>query len=200
MILAMPEAAFREEKTIPSQADKQGSFEELFRELYRPVFSIFAKKGCSSEDCQDLASETFLRAYKSYSDFQGKAKPLTWLHTIATNVWLNRIRDSAAAKRDGIEVAIVDDGRSEPAFHHRPHDRTISEERQRLLKLAIDKLPPKMRRCVWLRVYQDMSYRDIADLLDVNVTTAKSQVSLARARLRSLLAEHYPDLDRDLGD
>ncbi len=73
------------------------SFEELFRELYRPIVHTFAKKGCSREDSQDLASETFVRAFRSFGDFRGEAKPFTWLHTIATNVWRNRMRDAAAA-------------------------------------------------------------------------------------------------------
>lgn len=191
MMPAMPE------EVSGSELD---AFEELFRELYRPVFNIFAKKGCSHEDSQDLASETFVRAYRSFNDFRGEAKPLTWLHTIANNVWRNRMRDAAAAKRDGIEVPILEDGRTETAFQDLPRDRTVHDERRRLLKSAMVKLPPKMRRCVWLRVYQDMSYRDIAEVLDVSVASAKSQVSLAQARLRSLLAEHYPDLEEDLGD
>ncbi len=191
LILAMPQATSKEEK---------GTFEELFRELYRPVLGIFAKKGCGREECQDLTSETFLRAYKSFEDFRGEAKAFTWLHTIATNVWRNRLRDAATAKRDGIEIPVPDDGQSDPVSSDRPHDQAISAERRRLLKSAIDDLPPRMRRCVWLRVYQDMNYRDIAEVLDVNVATAKSQVSLARPRLRTLLAEHYPDLNDVLGD
>ena len=188
LILAMPEAVSREAK------DK---FEEFFREHYRLVFSIFAKRGCSREDCEDLSSETFLRAFKSVDDFRGESKASTWLHTIATNVWRNRMRDAAAAKRDGIEVAIPEDGHAEPVSRERPHEEVIGDERRRLLKSAIDDLPPQMRRCVWLRVYQDMSYRDIAEVAGMSVSTAKSQVSLARRRLRSLLTDHYPELDDD---
>ncbi len=73
MILAMPQGVPREAKE---------SFEELFRRLYRPVFGIFAKKGYSREDCQDLTSQTFLRAFKSFDDFRGEAKALTWLHRV----------------------------------------------------------------------------------------------------------------------
>ncbi len=191
LIFAMPQTM--------SKAMKD-AFEELFRELYRPVLGIFAKKGYGREECEDLTAETFLRAYRSFEGFRGGAKPLTWLHTIATNVWRNRLRDAAAAKRDGIEVPVPDDGQGDPVSSDQPQDQAIGAERRRLLKSAIDDLPPRMRRCVWLRVYQDMSYRDIAEILDVNVATAKSQVSLARPRLRSLLAERYPDLNEDLGD
>ncbi len=191
LILAMLQEVPRERKD---------SFEELFRELYGPVVNIFYKKGCSREDAQDLASETFLRAYRAFGSFRGDARSLTWLHTIADNVWRNWRRDAVAAKRDGIEVPIVEDGKPEAAFQDRPQDPTVIEERRRLLKAAIGKLPPKMQRCVWLRVYQHRNYRDIAAILGVSVGTAKSQVSLAQKRLRSLLAEHYPDLDHDLDD
>ncbi len=177
---------------------QKDTFEALFRELYGPVVNIFHKKGCSSEDAQDLASETFLRAYRAFGDFRGEAKSLTWLHTIADNVWRNWRRDAVAAKRDGVEVPIVEDGKPEKAFQNRPRDQTVVKERRRLLKAAIDKLPPKMQRCVWLRVYQNRNYRDIAAILGVTVGTAKSQVSLAQKRLRSLLAEHYPDIDVEL--
>lgn len=187
----MPPAASRE---------KKAAFEALFHEHYRPVVNLFARKGCSLEDSKDLASETFARAYGAFSGFRGEAKSSTWLHTIANNVWLNRVRDSSAAKRDGVEVPIPIDGHMEPAFQSLPRDHTIVEERRRLLKSAIDGLPTQMRRCVWLRVYQDRSYREIAEVLDVTVGTAKSQVSMAKARLRSLLAEHYPELEDDPDD
>jgi RNA polymerase sigma-70 factor, ECF subfamily len=180
--------------------DDKGIFEELFRELYRPVLGIFAKLGCSREDCEDLTEETFLRAFRSFSEFRGEAKPLTWLHTIADNVWRNRLRDRGAAKRDGVEVPIPDNGQTGAAFQERAHDQGIGAERRRLLKSAVEKLPPKMRRCVWLRVYQDMSFAEIAEVLGVSAGTAKSHFSLARSRLRPLLAEHYPELEDDLED
>jgi RNA polymerase sigma-70 factor (ECF subfamily) len=175
------------------------AFEELFRELYRPVRSFFAKRGCGSEESEDLAQETFYRAYRSFGEFRGDAKPLTWLTTIAINVWSNHQRDAAAAKRAGHEVPLPE-GRAELVDDDKPRDRAIDDERRRNLESAIEKLPKQMRRCVWLRVYQNRSFRDIADLLGVTEGTARSQMSLAKPKLRSILAEHYPDLDADLDD
>ncbi len=176
------------------------AFEGLFRELYQPVLRFLAKRGCSQEECQDLAQETFLRAWRSFDGFRGDAQPLTWLLTIATNLWRNRNRDAAAAKRAGDEEPLLDNDPPDPASGEGPLDEAIGSERRRLLKTEIDKLPPKMRRCVQLRVYQDRSYRDIAEILGVTVETAKSQVSLARSRLRSSLAEYYPELDAEQDD
>lgn len=176
---------------------REDAFEELFRELYRPVLGFFAKRGCSSEDCQELAQETFLRAFRARDDFRGDAKSSTWLFAIATNLWRNRRRDAAAAKRDAEVVPLAEDGRTDSDSEERPDKRAIEAERRRLLSTAVAELPHKMRRCVLLRVYQGWEYRDAADALGVTVETAKSQVSLAKKRLRKSLGHHYPELEED---
>lgn len=187
---------------MPRTAPSLGSdtFEGLYREFYRPVLGFFAKRGCSREECKDLAQETFLRAYKSRKGFRGDSKRLTWLLTIAVNVWRNHVRDASAAKRSGDEVPLTEERHGELASEDKPQDRAIRGEAYRLLRTAIDDLPAGMRRCVQLRVYQNMPYREIAEVLNVTAATAKSQVSYARPRLRALLAEHYPEIEADLGD
>ena len=181
-------------------ASRAGSdaFESLFRELHGPVIGFFSRRGCTPEESQDLAQDTFLRAYRSFDGFRGEAKKSTWLLTIAGNVWRNHARDAEAAKRDADEVDLPEGDRA-PAAPGKPQlEDTLDVERRRLLRTAIEELPKAMRRSVMLRVYQDMSYRDIADTLDISVKTAKSQVSRARPRLKTALAEHYPDLESRL--
>lgn len=175
-------------------------FEELFRQLYRPVLHFLARQGCSPEECNDLAQETFLRAHRSFETFRGDAKASTWLFGIALNVWRNKIRDRKAGKRAAKEVplSVVDHAPPDPGGQ--ALDATIRGERLRLLKSAVADLPPQMQRCVLLRVYQDRSFRDVAEIVGVSESTAKSQVSLARSRLRELLSEHYPDLEADLAE
>ncbi|HEX9730751.1 MAG TPA: sigma-70 family RNA polymerase sigma factor [Thermoanaerobaculia bacterium] len=174
------------------------AFERLFRELYQPVLGFFTHRGCSREEGQDLTQDTFARAFRSFDGFRSEAKPSTWVFTIALNVWRNRMRETAAGKRSGEDVPLSE---ASPESEDRPPDQVLEhDERQRLLRTAVDELPPKMRRCVWSRVYQDRSYEEIARLLGVTATTAKSQVSLATPRLRSSLAEHYPELAADPDD
>jgi len=173
---------------------RQDDLEGLFRELYKPVLVFFARRGCAPEQSQDLAQETLLRAFKGLEKFRGEAKASTWVLTIAANLWRSRFRDAKAAKRDGEEVSISHQGPDLPTSEDRPLKTTLDVERRRLLRRAIASLPPRMRHCVQLRVYQDRSYREIAEFLEVSEETAKSQVSLARAKLRSRLADHYPEL------
>lgn len=187
-------------QTVEAWRGDEGGFEELFRQLYRPVLGFFANRGCSVEECQDLAQETFLRAFKALPGFRGESKSSTWLFTIATNLWRNQMRDAAAAKRDGVEVPLAEGGGAKSEPGERPDERAIEAERLRLLRSAVADLPPKMRRCVLLRVYQGRGYRDVADVLGVTVETAKSQVSLAKRRLRENLKHHYPELEDDADD
>ncbi len=181
--------------THAASKDDEDAFEKLFREHHPRVYGFFAKKGYSHQDCENLTSETFLRAFRAFGEFRGEAKPSTWLYKIAVNLWRNRLRDRAAAKRAGVEVPIPDEGHAQSTFQEPAHDQGIRAERRRLLKAAIEELPAQMRRCVWLRVYQERSFAEIAEILDVTEGTAKSHFSRARARLQSLLAEHYPELD-----
>lgn len=176
---------------VPREA--ADSLEELFRELYRPLLGFFARRGCSGEECQDLTQETFLRAFRSFHGFRSEAKTSTWVFTIAVNVWRNRHRQAAAAKRAGEKVPLSE---VSPESEDRPPDQVLDDDQRRLLlEEAVTELPPRMRRCVRHRVYQEWSYDAIAQLLGITAATAKSQVSLARSRLRSSLAEHYPELD-----
>lgn len=183
-----------------SLSGRDNAFEELFCEFFVPIRNFFGKQGRTPEESGDLAQETFLRAYRSFDSFRGDSKRSTWLFTIAKNVWRNHLRDAEAAKRDAEEVSLRDDHRASLSTDSLLVDDAVRAERQRHLESAIRSLPPQMQRCVLLRVYQGMKFRDIAEILGVTVGTAKSQVTLAKPRLKSLLAELYPEIGARLED
>lgn len=179
---------------------KEVSFEEVFRKEYPRVRQFFIRHGCSYEESEDLTQDTFLRAHRSFGDFRFEAKPSTWIHKIAINVWRNCARDATAAKRDGKEVPLPEGGQGDPAIEGGLQDDFLVNERRQRLRQAIDELPARMRLCVQHRVYQQRSYGEIAKLVGVEATTAKSQLSLAKRKLRSRLADHYPELEEDPAD
>ncbi len=180
-----------------AQAGRDDAFEKLFREFFAPIHNFFTRLGCVPEESSDLAQETFLRAYRSFDGFRGDSKRSTWLFTIAKNVWRNHLRSAGTAKRAAAEVPLPDGDQAPAVDGPMPLEDVIQVESRELVRSAISSLPPQMRRCVSLRVYQDMKFREIAEILDVTVSTAKSQLTLAKRRLRSLLAEH-PDLGSKL--
>jgi RNA polymerase sigma-70 factor, ECF subfamily len=180
----------------------EGSFRQIFRQYYGLVFSYFNRKGFSIEESQDLAQDTFLRVHKSLSTFRREARFETWLFQITANVYRNTLRAQSTRKRDAAEVSLDEifepgNGSGEPAPRSDaaggPLDELLSEERSQVLHDALQDLPSQMRRCVLLRVDQDLKYREIADLMRVSIETVKAHLFQARQQLKGKLANYFAD-------
>jgi len=186
--------------------DREEQFHQIFRRHYRSVTFFFAHRGFDAEECRDLTQETFFRVYRGMEGFRGEAGIKTWLYTIAANIYRNEIRDRQAEKRSADEVSLeesLEQGR--PIFESRavragggsedPLHSILTDERARLLREAVDGLPPRMRRCVLLRLDRGLKYREIAVILHVTEDTVKAQLFQARQRLHRALGEHFRGLD-----
>ena len=187
---------------LPSRPpDFDHEFRRRFERLFGPVYSFFFNRGIPREEARDLTQETFLRVYQSMSGFRGEASFETWLFQIATNLWRNYVRNQHAEKRAAQEVSLesaVEDGRRLPLDRPLPGvapragalDGILAGEQRAVLRQALDDLPPRMRRCVLLRIDHDLKYREIAALLRVSIETVKSQLSQARDRLEAQVGRY----------
>lgn len=177
-------------------------FRRLFDRYFPSVLHFFLNRGIPYEDCRDLTQETFLRVYRSIGRFRGEASLQTWLFQIATNLWRNQVRHARAGKREGKELSLdgaIEQGLQVPA--HGPPDggheaagplgELLADERMQLLRRALDALPPQMRRCVLLRIDQDLKYREIAEVMQISIDTVKSQISQAKDRLERELGHYF---------
>ncbi len=194
------------------------SFRRLFNHYYRPLLVFFTRRGLSAEESQDLTQETFLRVYRGMARFRGDSSFEGWLFQIAANVWRNHLRHRSATKRSGMETPLEEIRRPEErgASHQgeslaeerdravdlalateekQPIEDVLSMERTRLLREALEELPPKMRRCVEHRLAQGLKYREIAAVMGTSIQTVKAQLSRARVRLREKLAGHFADVE-----
>ena len=174
------------------------SFRQLYRFYYRPLYYFFAKRGFSPEDCLDLTQETFLRIYRGIDSFRREAQFDTWLWTIATNVYRARFKRESASKRIHQEVPLErfenPEGSSElelPANTPLPLDESLLKERSQRLREAIEKLPDQMRKCLILRVYHDLKYREISIAMRLSIDTVKAHLFQARRRLQEDLGEYF---------
>ena len=145
--------------------------------VYRAAFAIMKNR----DDAEDIAQETFVRAYQSISRFD-EARPLfPWLYRIARILSLNRIQ--RVGKR---ETAIPDfDYLSDSSAG--PEDSVIATEERDRVRDAVRRLPEQHRRIIELSHFQECSYREIADILDVPMGTVMSRLYNARRKLRELL-------------
>ena len=182
--------------------DRERSFRLLFDQYYDVVQSFFAHRVRLAEDRLDLTQETFLRVYKGLEGYRREADFGTWVFRIAFNThlkWLRRWKGdevSLEAVTWGDEPAAGAGVGREPTFAPpTPLDDTLRRERQGRLREAIDELPRQMGRCTALRVYRDLSYREIAVAMRLSIDTVKVHLFQARKRLRERLQDGVDEID-----
>jgi RNA polymerase sigma-70 factor (ECF subfamily) len=188
---------------IQQSQNREQDFRALFQRYYPPVVRFFFNRGFQPQEAEDLTQEVLLRVYRGLEDFCFEAHFDTWIFRIVTNVWKNALRHrdtlEGKAKHLSVDRQFTSSGRGPttsvieelPDPTTDPLDQVIATERSRLLYLALAELPPRMRRCVVLRVGQDLKYQEIADLMGVSLATVKTQLRTAQKRLRPLLEHHF---------
>ena len=182
------------------------SFRLLFNRFYWPLFRFFEHRGFSTVECQDLIQETFLRVYRGVESFRGESRWEHWLFRIASNTASKAVRHRAAGKRAGQTIALEGEdvadsppaaagGSPRGAEAPIPLRQLLGKEMRELLAQAVAGLPAQMRRCVRLRVFQDLDYDEIAEILQISPSTVKVQLFKARKRLQLELGESFANSD-----
>ena len=143
---------------------------------------------------EDLAQQVFLRVWKSAKRYRPTAKFTTWLYTIVRNLVFNETR--RAWRKN--EVSFVTEDGAEPDFNEpsqlSPVDETLVNELEQQVDTSIADLPEKQRLAVLLRWRENLSYEEIADVLETSVSATKSLLFRARTQLKESLGDY---LDED---
>jgi RNA polymerase sigma-70 factor (ECF subfamily) len=139
-------------------------------------------------DAEDLVQETYVRAKQSMQKLRADSNIKGWLLTILRNIWFNQLRKRRNAPQmveikaeDGIANNIVEPSKDS-------HDLYVSKQEAEHVRTAIQKLPVDFREIILLREYEELSYLEIANVLDCPVGTVMSRLGRARAKLRVLLS------------
>ena len=164
------------------------SFEILVRRHQRTIFNLVYRLLGDYDEAAEVAQEVFLSAYKSIGQFRGDANFSTWLYRIGLNHASTRRKSLNSTQQhhvplDGTEV--IADGAVDPAksFEHK--------EIQQRVQQALNSLDPADARIILLRDLQDVSYEDVAEMLDIPVGTVKSRLHRARQALKATLAPYF---------
>lgn len=189
--------------------DRERNFRFLFDSYYCLVHRFFSKRVASPEDRLDLIQEVFLRVYRGLEGYRGDALFGTWLFRIAHNTYLKWLRraeveqtsqaalSSTVSSRGGVqhEYASRDDELLAVATEETPLEEVLRMERLQKLHEAIAELPEQMRCCTELRIYQDLSYREISVVMRRSIETVKVHLFQARKKLQQRLRESFEDID-----
>ena len=139
-------------------------------------------------EAEDLVQETYVRALPAMGRLRRDSNTKGWLFTILRNVWLNQLRKWRNGPQmiemegdDGVANSIVEPSKDS-------HDLYVSKLEAEQVRAAIEELPADFREIILLREYEDLSYQEIASVLDCPVGTVMSRLGRARAKLRVLLS------------
>lgn len=139
-------------------------------------------------DAEDLVQETYVRALNAMGSLRTHSNVKSWLFTILRNIWLNQLR----RRRTGPEMIDVgpDENIADIAVETRedPHALYVSKIDQQQVREAIKQLSVDFREIILLREYKELSYEEIAGLLNCPVGTVMSRLGRARSKLRTLLS------------
>lgn len=180
------------EVMLRAGAGDDAAFDYLVEKFRRPVISFMYRMAHNQAVAEELAQEVFLRVYRSRQTYAAEAKFTTWLYRIATNLAVNHARDTKS-ERTAPSVSL-DEPDEETGSRLDVADKGLTAEQQMLrrermsaIKQQVMDLPERQRLAVLMHKYQEMDYREIAEVLKLSESATKSLLFRAYETLREKL-------------
>jgi len=176
------------------KAGDQPAFNYLVEKYRRPLVSFMYRMARNAAVAEDLAQEVFLRVYRSRASYEASAKFTTWLYRIATNLAVNHARDTRH-ERPEVMVSLDEPDEATGMIMDLADGEMTAEQamvrRERLMGIRrkIEALPERQRLAVVMHKYQQMDYRQIAEVLKLSESATKSLLFRAYETLREQLKE-----------
>lgn len=171
-----------------SLSDDPEAFGEIVRRWDRKIFALCFGMLGREDEARDAAQETFIAAYRNLAKFRGEAKVSSWLHRIAVNQCLTTKRRAKTRAED-----FLDEEKGEEDIYFvapekgSPSRTTEDHERLTLVRRAVTSLPADLRQVVVMKEFEDMTFQEISDTLNVPLSTVKSRLYTALKQLRGKL-------------
>jgi RNA polymerase sigma-70 factor (ECF subfamily) len=157
------------------------AFDELMIRYERQIYRLCYRFTSNADDARDLAQEVFIKAFEHLAGFRKESSLKTWLYRIATNHCINQVKTNAPHF-----VEVTETMRQTQATVH--FEMEAREQREQFRQM-VRKLPPKQRAILELRIHEQLSYEEIAQMSNRSVSTIKASVFFALEKLRKLVKE-----------
>lgn len=170
------------------------AFNFLVQKYHRPIINFMYRMAHNSAVAEDLAQEVFLRVYRSRSSYEASAKFTTWLYRIATNLGMNYARDTRHERPENtmnLDQRDDETGQAPDLADRTPNveEEIVRRERLAAIRQKVEALPERQRMAVLMHKYQQMDYRQIAEVLKLSESATKSLLFRAYETLRTQLKE-----------
>lgn len=175
-----------EELVLAFQGGDVAAFDVLVTRWDRKIQGAIYRVVGSDEDARDLAQEAFLKAYRALGSFRREARFSSWLYQIALNLCRDRIR----RRRGKTFISLDESGEAERSKSPDPsaHELLETQDLASIVAREIENLPPEQREVIVLKEYQGLTFAEIADVLDVPLSTVKTRLYRGLNQLRRGLA------------
>jgi RNA polymerase sigma-70 factor (ECF subfamily) len=176
------------------KAGDDDAFNFLIDKFRRPLISFMYRMTHNSATAEELAQEVFLRMYRSRAGYTANAKLTTWMYRIATNLAVNHARDTKHERPEN--VVSIDESDEDTGLTVDVPDTSLNVEqnmlrRERLaaIRQHVQDLPERQRTAVLMHKYQNMDYKQIAEVLNLSESATKSLLFRAYETLRDKLKD-----------
>ena len=176
------------------RAGDEQAFKSLVANYQDMVYNTALGIVQNSEDAEDVAQEVFIQVYRSIDQFKGDARLSTWIYRITTTKALDHIRSRRRKKRFAFITSLFgpnDELVHEPVDFQHPGVALDRKEQAALLFRMIEQLPENQKVAFTLHKTEDLSYQEIAEVMNLSVSAVESLLFRARQNLRKLLEKHY---------
>jgi len=159
------------------QAGDRAAQRQVFDACHESVYRL-AVRMVGLQDAADVTQQAFLQAFRSIGQYRGESRFTTWLYRLAVNESLQHLRRDRRSRHVPLEREPVDSARHEQ-----------NEERKELLDKALSDIDPELRSIFLLREVEELSYREIAEALQIPAGTVGSRLNRARRELQKRLSD-----------
>ena len=165
------------------QRGDSAAFDLLVRKYQHRIAALIGRYVADWSECQDVAQETFIRAYRAIGNFRGDAQFYTWLHRIAVNTAKNHLV-ALGRRPPGADIDVADAEQFDSGVRLRDNDTPEREMMRRQMEQtvlrAVEGLPEELRVAISLREVEGLSYEEIAQRMGCPVGTVRSRIFRAR--------------------
>jgi RNA polymerase sigma-70 factor (ECF subfamily) len=170
-----------------ARAGNAGAFEQIVRLYERITYNLAFRMTYNREDACETVQEVFVRLFRNFDKFEYTKKFGPWFMKLAVNVCINEAKRRSRGRALGSGGPDADPGAEPDTDRPGVLDTVQRKERDRTVRKAIEELDPPYRTIVTLRYLEDLSYRDIGEILDLPQGTVKTRLFRAREALRGKL-------------